>query len=190
MFRRNPCHRNKTTPANSLHRNGCEGYSPSMFLPAKNEMTIHAQVESRREYFLQFNYVYTPDRYIGCGGSLEQVNVRRGCQSFHHPSSTLRDYGLLPPSKETPINQYKVWILLASSSSNSRNRNRGNNTINSWSSSWLLCISDGKSLQLGNGNNQENNWQTPFRLSPLVFQDTQAHSTRYVSTYCMMTEGL
>ena len=45
--------------------NGCEGYSPSMFLPAKNEMTIHAQVESRKEYFLQFNYVYTPVRYIG-----------------------------------------------------------------------------------------------------------------------------
>ena len=45
--------------------NGCEGYSPSMFLPAKNEIAIHAQVESRKEYFLQFNYVYTPDRYIG-----------------------------------------------------------------------------------------------------------------------------
>ena len=45
--------------------NGCEGYSPSMFLPAKNEMTTHAQIESHREYFLQFNYVYTPDRYIG-----------------------------------------------------------------------------------------------------------------------------
>ena len=44
--------------------NGCEGYSPSMFLPAKNEMTTHAQIESHREYFLQFNYVYTPDRYI------------------------------------------------------------------------------------------------------------------------------
>ena len=41
------------------------GYSPSMFLPAKNEMTTHAQIESRKEYFLQFNYVYTPDRYIG-----------------------------------------------------------------------------------------------------------------------------
>ena len=38
--------------------NGCEGYSPSMFLPAKNEMTTHAQIESRKEYFLQFNYVY------------------------------------------------------------------------------------------------------------------------------------
>ena len=45
--------------------NGCEGYSPSIFLPAKNEMTTHAQIESHREYFLQFNYVYTPDRYIG-----------------------------------------------------------------------------------------------------------------------------
>ena len=45
--------------------NGCEGYSPSMFLPAKNEMTTHAQKESHKEYFLQFNYVYTPDRYIG-----------------------------------------------------------------------------------------------------------------------------
>ena len=45
--------------------NGCEGYSPSMFLPAKNEMTTHVQIESRREYFLQFNYVYTPDKYIG-----------------------------------------------------------------------------------------------------------------------------
>ena len=45
--------------------NGCEGYSPSMFLPAKNEMTTHAQIESRKEYFLQFNYVYTPDRYTG-----------------------------------------------------------------------------------------------------------------------------
>ena len=45
--------------------NGCEGYSPSMFLPAKNEMAIHAQVESGKGYFLEFNYVYTPDRYIG-----------------------------------------------------------------------------------------------------------------------------
>ena len=35
-----------------------------MFLPAKNEMTTHAQIESQKEYFLQFNYVYTPDRYI------------------------------------------------------------------------------------------------------------------------------
>ena len=45
--------------------NGCEGYSPSMFLLAKNEMTTHARIESHKEYFLQVNYVYTPDRFIG-----------------------------------------------------------------------------------------------------------------------------
>ena len=45
--------------------NGCQGYSPSMLLPAKNEMTTHAHIESNKEYFLHFNYVYTPDRYIG-----------------------------------------------------------------------------------------------------------------------------
>ena len=44
--------------------NGCEGYSPSMFLPAKNEMATHTQIESRKEYFLKFNYVYAPDEYI------------------------------------------------------------------------------------------------------------------------------
>ena len=42
--------------------NGCEGYSPSMFLLAKNEMMTHTQIESCKEYFLQFNHVYMPDR--------------------------------------------------------------------------------------------------------------------------------
>ena len=58
-----PTHANGTDKPCNLG-NGCEGYSPSMFLPAKNEMTTHAQIESCREYFLQFNYVYIPDRYI------------------------------------------------------------------------------------------------------------------------------
>ena len=65
MFRGNPHDRDTTPFIDRLLRNGCEGYSPSMFLPAKNEMTTHDQIESRKEYFLQFNYVYTPDRYIG-----------------------------------------------------------------------------------------------------------------------------
>ena len=43
-----------------------------MFLPAKNEMTTHAQIESHREYFLQFN-MYTPQTdTLGYGGSLGQ----------------------------------------------------------------------------------------------------------------------
>ena len=64
-LRRDSYDRNTTTLTDSILGKCCEGYSPSMFLPAKNEMTTHAQIESRREYFLQFNYVYTPDQYIG-----------------------------------------------------------------------------------------------------------------------------
>ena len=45
--------------------NGCEGYSPSMFLPAKTEITIQIQLEDRKDYFLQLNFVFTPDQYIG-----------------------------------------------------------------------------------------------------------------------------
>ena len=45
--------------------NGCEGYSPSMYLPAKTEMTAQIQLEARREYFLQFNSIFTPDQYAG-----------------------------------------------------------------------------------------------------------------------------
>ena len=44
---------------------GCEGYSPSMYLPAKTEMTGQIQLEARREYFLQFNFVFKPDQYVG-----------------------------------------------------------------------------------------------------------------------------
>ena len=86
-----------------------------------------------------------------------QINVRLGCQGFHHPSGPFGNYGLFPPSKETPYNRYKLWVLLASSSGNPGNRDSGNNTANSWSGTWLLCISDEKNLQFGNGDNQENN---------------------------------
>ena len=52
--------------------NGCEGYNPSMFLSAKNEMTTHAQIESRKEYFLQLNMCICLTGTQGYGGSLEQ----------------------------------------------------------------------------------------------------------------------
>ena len=79
--------------------NGCEGYSPSMFLPAKNKMTTHAQIESRREYFLQFNYVYTPDRYIGLWWQFRtRMMSRKGDQSLHHSGGSSGYHGLLPPT--------------------------------------------------------------------------------------------
>ena len=45
--------------------NGCEGYSPSMYIPAKSELSGTEEIESRKEYFLKFNYVYQPDKLIG-----------------------------------------------------------------------------------------------------------------------------
>ena len=65
------------------------------------------------------------------------------------------DYSLL--CKRPPMIKNELWILLASSSNNSCNRDSSNNTASSWSSTWLLCISDGKNPQFGNGNYQESN---------------------------------
>ena len=45
--------------------NGCEGYSPSMYIPAKSELSGTEEIESRREYFLQFNYIFQPDQLVG-----------------------------------------------------------------------------------------------------------------------------
>ena len=138
--------------------NGCEGYSPSMFLPAKNEMAIHAQVESRKEYFLQFNYVYTPDRYIGLWWQFRtRLMTDEDAKAFITQVAPLGTMGLLPPSKETAYNRYKLWVFLASSSGNPGNRDSGNNTADSWGGTWLLCVSDEKNLQLGHRDNQENN---------------------------------
>ena len=87
--------------------NGCEGYSPSMFLPAKNEMTTHAQIESRREYFLQFNYVYTPDKYIGLWWQFRmRMMSKREARAFITQVAPLGtvDYSLLhkrPPMIKT-----------------------------------------------------------------------------------------
>ena len=127
--------------------NGCEGYSPSMFLPAKNEMTTHAQIERRREYFLQFNYVYTPDRYIGLWWQFRtRMMSEKEARAFITQVAPLgtMDYSLL--HKRPPMIKTNLWILLASSSSNSCNRGSGNTTVDSWNSTWLLRVSDEKNL--------------------------------------------
>ena len=87
--------------------NGCEGYSLGMFLPAKNEMTTHAQIESRKEYFLQFNYVYTPDRYIGLWWQFRsKLMTEKEAKGFITQVASLEtmDYSLLhkkPPTINT-----------------------------------------------------------------------------------------
>ena len=84
--------------------NGCEGYAPSMFLPAKNDMATHTQVESRKEYFLQFNYVYTPDRYIGLWWQFrEKLMSEKEAKAFITQVAPLgtMDYSLL--HKKPPL---------------------------------------------------------------------------------------
>ena len=133
--------------------NGCEGYSPSMFLPAKNEMTTHAQIESHKEYFLQFNYVYTPDRYIRLWWQFRtRLMSDEDAKAFITQVAPLgtMDYSLL--YKRPPFDRYKLRIIPTSSSSNFRNRDSGNNTISSWSSTWLLHIYRmGKTFNLATG---------------------------------------
>ena len=91
--------------------NGCEGYSPSMFLPAKNEMTTHAQIESRREYFLQFNYVYTPDRYIGLWWQFRmKMMSEKEAKAFITQVAPLgtMDYSLL--HQRPPMINTDIWV--------------------------------------------------------------------------------
>ena len=93
--------------------NGCEGYSPSMFLPAKNEMTTHAQIESRKEYFLQFNYVYMPDRYIGLWWQFRtRLMSNKAAKAFITQVAPLgtMDYSLL--QKRPPVIDTKYGFSL------------------------------------------------------------------------------
>ena len=118
-----------------------------MFLPAKNEMTTHAQIESRREYFLQFNYVYTPDRYIGLWWQFRmRMMSERQAKAFITQVAPLgtMDYSLL--HKSPPMIKNKLWILLASSSNNFHNKGSGSNIVSSGHSARLLCVSHGKNL--------------------------------------------
>ena len=45
--------------------NGCEGFSSSVFIPAKSDQAVIEEIEPRWKYFLEFNEIYEPDQYIG-----------------------------------------------------------------------------------------------------------------------------
>ena len=164
--------------------NGCEGYSPSMFLPAKNEMTTHAQIESRREYFLQFNYVYTPDRYIGLWWQFRtRMMSEKEARAFITQVAPLgtMDYSLLhkrPPMIKTNygfswpvppatlvIGVVVIILLIAGIA--------------------LGCYvyRMRKTFSLATGTIKKITDKPLSWLSPPVFQDAQVHPTRYVSTY-------
>ena len=44
--------------------NGYEGFSSSIFIPAKLDQAVTEEIEPRQKYFLEFNEIYEPDQYI------------------------------------------------------------------------------------------------------------------------------
>ena len=118
-----------------------------MFLPAKNEMTTHAQIESRKEYFLQFNYVYTPDRYIGLWWQFRtRLMSDEDAKAFITQVAPLgtMDYSLL--QKRPPIintNYGFSWPVPPATPCSGGN---SYNIVDSWNSTWLLRVSDEKNL--------------------------------------------
>ena len=109
--------------------NDCEGYSRSMFLPAKNEMTTHPQVESCKEYFLQFNYVYTPDRDIGLWWQFRAKMIsEKEAKAFitqvaplgtmdysllcKKPPIIKTNYGFALPKTKTQHGEYGFWHIV------------------------------------------------------------------------------
>ena len=67
-------------------------------------MTTHTQIESHWEYFLQFNYVYTLDRYIGLWWQFRMRMMSKGeARAFVNQVAPLgtMDYSLL--HKRPPI---------------------------------------------------------------------------------------
>ena len=44
---------------------GCKGYSPSLFIPAKTDRAVTVEIEPRKHYFMEFNEIYEPDAYLG-----------------------------------------------------------------------------------------------------------------------------
>ena len=76
-------------------------------------MTTHAQIESRKEYFLQFNYVYTPDKYIGLWWQFRtKMMSEEKAKAFITqvtPRGTMY-YSLL--CRKNPYHKYEIWVAL------------------------------------------------------------------------------
>ena len=93
--------------------NGCEGYSPSMYIPAKSELSGTEEIESRKEYFLKFNYVYHLDELVGVWwqfrSKLMTIEEAKNFVEKVEPLGTM-DYSILNRQLEKVDNEYP-WSL-------------------------------------------------------------------------------
>ena len=57
--------------------NGCEGFSSSIFIPAKSDQAVIEEIEPRQKYFLEFNEIYEPDQYISLWYQFKLVLINK-----------------------------------------------------------------------------------------------------------------
>ena len=92
---------------------GCEGYSPSMYIPAKSELSGTEEIESRKEYFLRFNYIFQPDELVGVWwqfrSKLMTIEEAKNFVEEVEPLGTM-DYSILNQWLEKVDNKYP-WSL-------------------------------------------------------------------------------
>ena len=92
---------------------GCKGYSPSMYIPAKSELSGTEEIESRKEHFLKFNYVYQPDELVGVWwqfrSKLMTIEEAKNFVEKVEPLGTV-DYSILNQHLEKVDNKYP-WSL-------------------------------------------------------------------------------
>ena len=93
--------------------NGCEGYSPSMYIPAQSKLSGTEEIESRKEYFLKFNYVYQPDELVGVWwqfrSKLMTIEEAKNFVEKVEPLGTM-DYSILNRQLEKVDDKYP-WSL-------------------------------------------------------------------------------
>ena len=85
--------------------NGCEGFSSSVFIPAKSDQAVVEEIEPRRKYFLKFNEIYEPDQYISLWYQFELVLMNKSeAQKF---ATKAKSFGTLD---FTLLNKH-IWSL-------------------------------------------------------------------------------
>ena len=84
-----------------------------MYIPAKSELSGTEEIESRKEYFLKFNYVYQPDKLMGVWwqfrSKLMTIEEAENFVEKVEPLGTM-DYSILNRQLDKVDNKYP-WSL-------------------------------------------------------------------------------
>ena len=145
--------------------NGCEGYSPSMYILAKSELSGTEEIKSRKEYFLKFNYVYQPDELVGVWwqfrSKLMTIEEAKNFIEKVEPLGTM-DYSILNQQLEKVDSKYPWSLPVPPMGIGGKNRfcayTAGGSSIR------YQTLSSGNNCKRGKGNTQNSNYSAPVML--------------------------